>query len=202
VADARIVEVASLPDCLHAGPLELHRWSIDRADALTAAVTASFPELRQWMEWAQTMPTREALTGFIERCIASFDDDRQWEYCLEEAQTGELVGGAGLLPRSGPQALEIGYWVRTDRCGRGYATEAAHRLAAAAFAAPPGIERVSICMDRGNLASAAVPRKLGFGLVSEPEREIVTPGQTGRGQVWTMERSEWDLRLDAMGPTP
>jgi len=143
------------------------------------------------MEWAQTMPTREAISGYILYCVASFGTDEDWQYCLVESEGGALVGGAGLHRRGGPNELEVGYWVRSDRCGRGYATEAARALTFAAFHAPLGVERVRICMDRGNGASAAVPRKLGFSVVSEIEREIVTPGHTGWGLIWAVDRSSW-----------
>jgi RimJ/RimL family protein N-acetyltransferase len=46
-------------------------------------------------------------------------------------------------------------------------------------------------MDRENVASAAVPRKLGFALVGEVEREIVTPGHSGRGWIWAVDRPRW-----------
>jgi RimJ/RimL family protein N-acetyltransferase len=46
-------------------------------------------------------------------------------------------------------------------------------------------------MDRANGASAAVPRKLGFTLIREEERPRVTPGHTGVGLIWSLDRSTW-----------
>jgi ribosomal-protein-serine acetyltransferase len=183
--------VAMLPERLDAGPLAMARHRLEDLDEAHAAVVASYPELHQWMEWAQSVPTREEIGEFLERSIAAFDADDGWNYFLREGVDGPIVGGPGLHRRGGPSDVEIGYWVRSDRSGRGYATTASRILTTAAFAAPLGVERVRICMDAANGASAAVPCKLGFELVEEVDREIVTPGQTGHGFVWAVERASW-----------
>jgi RimJ/RimL family protein N-acetyltransferase len=46
-------------------------------------------------------------------------------------------------------------------------------------------------MDKGNAASARIPSKLGYELIGEEDRDIVTPGHTGRGLVWRMTRATW-----------
>ena len=99
-----------------------------------------------------------------------------------------LLGGAGLHRRAGPKVGDIGYWTRSDRVGRGYATAAAKALTDVAFDLVPDIERVEIHMDRANEASAAVPRKLGFRLHHEEVRVIEAPGHTGIGLVWVLDR--------------
>lgn len=198
VTDSRLM--SSLPECLSAGPLELRRWSIEHLDDVMVAVEASYPELHLWMEWAQSLPARASIGGYLDYCVAAFDADEDWQYCLVERGGGAVVGGAGLHRRGGPDVLEIGYWVRTDRCGRGYATASARALTTAAFRAPLGVESVRICMDRMNLPSAAVPRRLGFVLAAEIEREVVTPGHTGTGLVWTVRRSDWPDARDASTP--
>jgi RimJ/RimL family protein N-acetyltransferase len=181
--------VAALPDALGAGDLELHRWRTDHHDRLLGAVADSFPELHRWMPWAETMPTPDEQLEAIRAGEAAFDADREWSYVLVESDTGELVGAAGLHRRSGPGTVEIGYWVRTDRTGHGYATAAARALCEAAFTHLDGIHRVEIRMDRANGSSAAVPPKLGFRLLGPEEREVLTPGQTGEGLIWVIDRS-------------
>jgi RimJ/RimL family protein N-acetyltransferase len=183
--------MALMPDRLQAGAIELLRWHSDYVDDIMAAVESSYSELHQWMAWAQTMPTREAMNAVIAEGAASFEADREWQYVLLEVASNELVGGAGLHRRVGPDGLEIGYWVRTDRTGRGYATSSARSLTDAAFASSLGVERVEIHMDQANLASVAVPRKLGFHLALEEDRDILAPGHTGRGFIWAVERARW-----------
>ncbi len=180
--------MALLPDVLAAGPLELRRWRPDQLDQILDAVAVSFTELHRWMPWAETMPTAAEQLEVLRAGEAAFDGDHEWAYVVVEPETDELVGAAGLHPRSGPGTVEIGYWIRSDRTGRGYATGTAGALAEVAFTHLPGVEQVEIRMDRANLASAAVPPKLGFRLLGHEVRDILTPGHTGHGLVWVLDR--------------
>lgn len=154
------------------------------ADELLDAMLASHDELRRWMTWAQTTPTPDSLRALIRRGEEEFDANREWNYALFERDSLALVGSAGLKHVDDPDCPEIGYWVRTDRTGRGYATASARALTHTAFVALPEVSAVQIRMDRANRASAAVPPKLGFQLVREEDREMVASGHTGRGYVW------------------
>ena len=180
--------MSDLPGLLAAGPVDLQACRVEDLDALMAAIEMSQPELARWLPWADPMPTREAEEVFLRRGVTSFDANKEWGYFLIESDSGELVGGTGLHPREDGTA-EIGYWVRSDRTGKGYATAAAQALTSAAFAYLPNVVRVIIRMDQANLASAAVPRKLGFELGGEdPSREITTSGHTGTGWIWFQNR--------------
>jgi len=180
--------VPLLPDALDAGSLMLHRWRPDHRDRLLAAVEASFPELHRWMPWAATMPTADELATVLQEGEAAFDGDQEWSYVLVESDSGEVVGSAGLHPRAGPGSIEIGYWVRSDRTRRGYATAAARALTDAAFARLAAVERVEIRMDGANRASAGVPPKLGFRLLGGERRDLLAPAHSGEGLVWARDR--------------
>ncbi len=177
-----------LPNALSAGSLDLQRWRPKHRDGMLAAVEASFPELHRWMPWAATMPTADDLSTVLGEGETAFDGDREWSYALVEPDSGEVVGSAGLHRRAGPGTIEIGYWVRSDRTGRGYATAAARALAEAAFTYLDDVERVEIRMDAGNAASAAVPPKLGFRLLGGESRDLLAPAHTGGGLVWARDR--------------
>jgi RimJ/RimL family protein N-acetyltransferase len=181
------VRVALLPDQLDAGDIELHRARPEMSDAIYDATVASFNELHQWMTWANDALSRAALEGFLSSAQASFDRDEDSNYVLIEKSSGDLVGSSGLHFKGDPDSREIGYWVRSDRTGRGYATSAAHALVDAAFRFLP-IDRVVIRMDKSNLASASVPPKIGFRLLGEEVRPLETPGHTGTGLIWVRER--------------
>jgi RimJ/RimL family protein N-acetyltransferase len=186
--------MAELADELSSDRLELRRWTPAHLDALLEAVLASYDELHLWMSWAASPPTEESTRSVIENSRKEFDADQKWNYGLFERASDACVGTAGLRRCDVPNELEIGYWVRTDRTARGYATEAARVLTDTAFAAPLHVARVRISMDAANLASARVPRKLGFDLEGEMMREVVTPGHTGQGVLWTITREQWRLR--------
>jgi RimJ/RimL family protein N-acetyltransferase len=178
-----------MPDRLAAGPVELVRWRAGMAADMAAAMTASFPALHRWMDWAAEVPTADGVRAVLEAGEVAFDADVEWQYALREAD-GAVVGCVGLHRRPGDW-IELGYWVRSDRTGRGYATSAARALTEAAFAHLPDAEQVEIHMDRANVASAAVPPKIGYRLDREEDRPVLTPGHTGRGYVWVADRSTW-----------
>ena len=181
------VRVALLPEHLDGGDIELRRARPELSDAIYDATLASFEELHQWMTWAHEVPTRAALIAFLSSAHALFDRDEDCNYALIEKSSGDVVGSSGLHFKGDPRSREIGYWVRTDRTRRGYATSAARALSAAAFRFLP-IERVTIRMDKANVASASVPPKVGFRLLGEEDRPLETPGHTGTGLIWIRER--------------
>ena len=167
--------------------LVLRRWRLDDYDALMAAIEASYDELHEWMPWA-VRPLGENERAFLLRVEAG--DMQAWG--LWERDTGELVGGFGLHDPAGTEVREIGYWVRSDRTRRGYGTATARALTVAAFDWSPDVDRVEIHCDAANLASAAIPRKLGYRLLEEKPAPVLTPGQSGRHQYWGVTRREWE----------
>lgn len=167
------------PAEITAGPLLIRRGVPDDAEALARAVEESLDHLRPWMPWA----TPESATASMQRTRLEggwTDDDHA--YLIIDA-SGAVVGGCGLHRRIGPGALEIGYWVHVEHIRRGYATTAAAALTRAALALT-GIERVEIHCDEANLASAAVPRRLGYRLDRIEDSVATAPAETGRSMIW------------------
>ncbi len=183
-----------MPGLITADRLTLRRWEQKHLDALMAAIAVSLGELRPWMPWAQLMPTRESEQAVLERSRVRFDAGQEFNYFLFEVDTNELVGFAGLEPKLAGTA-EIGYWVRSDRHRSGYATEAASALTTTAFEFFADIAVVEIRMDKANVASAGVPRKLGYRISGEEEfltdRATWLPGQSGQGWIWQTDRETW-----------
>ena len=89
-----------------------------------------------------------------------------------------------LMARIGPDALEIGYWLRSDFIARGIATTCTAALTKAALALPH-IARVEIHCDEANVRSAAIPQRLGYRLDRTDQDEITAPGEIGRSMIWT-----------------
>jgi RimJ/RimL family protein N-acetyltransferase len=183
--------MAAVPDVLEASPLTLVRWRQEDVDEVLEAVRSSFAELQQWMHWAQTMPTRQTQRAALAEGHAAFDAGTDFDFLFRETATGALVGGGGVHRRVGPGAVEIGYWVRSDRHNRGYATRATEVMTDATFTYLVDVDRVEIHMDCANIASARVPEKLGYQLLRAEQREKLALGHTGQGYVWQKHRDEW-----------
>ena len=181
--------MALLPNRLANADIYLRRWLPEMVDEMLEAVELSQAELRFWMPWAQGPPNREELVNVLTNGHELFDADKEWDYAVFENSSRVLVGSGGLHIVEDPDVPEIGYWVRSDRTGRGHATATARALGDAAFQYLPDVQQVKIRMDQANVASAAVPPKLGFRLLKEEDRKKEVEGHTGRGFVWVLDRA-------------
>lgn len=127
------------------------------------------------MPWAAGEPVPlEDRVALLRRFRGRFDLDQEYVYGILEPDESTAVGGTGLHPRVGADALEIGYWIRTSRAGEGLATEAAAALTRVAFELC-GTDRVEIRADPANERSRAIPRRLGFVEEATLRRRLAYP---------------------------
>jgi RimJ/RimL family protein N-acetyltransferase len=175
------------PDELHTERLLLRRWRAADAPSLAEALATSVDHLRRWIPWriAEPAPAAE-LEARIARFAADFDAAREWLWAILPGDGSAVLGGLGLYPRNAagrvPFAdadhVEIGYWLRADATGRGYATEATRAVLDVALALPR-ITRVEIRCDPRNAPSAAVPPRLGFRHARTIAQAPAAPGGEG-----------------------
>lgn len=176
------------PDRISVGDVTLRPWRDGDVDAMARAVAESLEHIRPWMPWAaaEPLPRDDRV-----RLVAEFA--RQWasgESFVFGIFVGDVpIGGTGLHPRLGPDALEIGYWVHPAWTRRSIATAAAGALTATAFALP-GIEWVEIHHDKANSASRRIPEKLGFTLVAEVPDPPEAPAEIGIECQWRLGRHQ------------
>jgi RimJ/RimL family protein N-acetyltransferase len=132
------------------------------ARLLAESVNESLEHLKPWMPWVHDEPE-----PFVEkekrmlRFRGMFDLQQDYIYGIFDPGETKLLGGTGLHTRLGERELEIGYWIHKDYINRGLVTESTAALVRVAFEVIH-VHRVEIHCDPGNLASAAIPRKLGF----------------------------------------
>jgi RimJ/RimL family protein N-acetyltransferase len=132
------------------------------APLLAQSVTENVEHLRPWMPWAHAEPEPiEEKVKRLKRFRGGFDLGENWIYGIFNPENTRLLGGTGLHPRVGERQLEIGYWMHKDFINRGLVTECTSALIKVAFELIH-VHRLEIHCDPANLASAAIPRKLGF----------------------------------------
>lgn len=106
-------------------------------------------------------PPFEVHLGLIRRYRGSFDLDRDRSYAVLDKVSGRFLGEVCLLLRAGIAAREVGYWLRKDAVGKGFATEMSAAVIRTAFELDK-VSRVDLLCSSANEASAAVARRLGF----------------------------------------
>lgn len=88
----------------------------------------------------------------------------------------EHLGCCGLRPKDGPDDFELGFHLRRDAWGRGYALEAASAIVA--WAPTTGATSLMAGHHPDNRASATILRKLGFVYYGEeyyPPTRLMEP---------------------------
>ena len=105
-------------------------------------------------------------------------------FAVEERQTGRYVGRVGPWKPPGWPGFEIGWGIANDFRGKGYAVEAARAAIDWSFATFE-IDRIVHCIDRENVASQAVARRLG----AQKDREIDLFGHAA--DLWVTPRVAW-----------
>ena len=170
--------------------LVIRCWEPADAPLLKAAIDASIEHLLPWMPWAAAEPTDiETKIALIRRFRGQFDLGQDFTYGILDREETQALGGTGLHTRLGPDAREIGYWVRADRVNRGIATETAGALTRVAFEVDK-LDRVEIHCDADNVRSASVPRKLGFTHEATLRKRRVG-GKVRDTMVWTLLADEY-----------
>ena len=171
--------------------LVLRCWEPRDAPLLDDAIVSSLDHLRPWMPWARAEPVGldrrvEMLRGFR----AKFDSDTDHIYGVFTADEARVLGGTGLHPRVGPRAAEIGYWIRADAAGQGFAREATAAMTRAGFELH-GLERIEIHCDPANRRSAAIPERLGYRHdATLRHRGFTAEGERREQMIWSMLREE------------
>ncbi len=175
--------------------LVLRCWDPKDASMIDEAVKMSLAHLKPWMPWAHEEPKEladriELLRGFR----GKFDLGEMFIFGIFNPEETEVWGGTGLHTRGGEHVYEIGYWIRVDQVRKGFATEISAALTRVAFE-HYDVRRVEIRCDPENVASAAVPKKLGYqneGVLRHRDEFLGTPRDT---QVWGMTAEEFRVGI-------
>lgn len=134
-----------------------------RTDAvpLYEAVRVSLPELLPWMAWAHPEYREVEASEWVRRAGRAFADGLEFQFVARAVDSDEVLGAVGLngIDRLNRWA-NLGYWIRTDRTGHGYATRAA-RLVGAFGLGEVNLGRIEILAAVENLASQAVAERAG-----------------------------------------
>ena len=145
-----------LPDIIETARLRLRLFCLRDIDDVLAYATD--------LEWARYLPvpqpyTRADAEKFIARQVLR-DRTAHPAWALEHA--GAVIGGINILFHFDHHVGEIGYGIARSYWGRGLATEAAHAVIEAAFAAYIHLNRIRAMADARNIGSLRVMEKLGM----------------------------------------
>jgi RimJ/RimL family protein N-acetyltransferase len=148
---------------------------------LNAAIHETFDELKEWMPWAQTLPSVEESEENIRHAYAKWILREDLRISIFDKVTGAFAGSTGLHQINWEvPTFEIGYWLRKSFLRKGIATESTNALARFAFKEFKA-KRVVLKCNSKNQKSISVIERLGFefeGCLRNDEIGL-TEGQLG-----------------------
>ncbi len=149
---------------LHTERLLVREFTMADLDAL--AVIYADPDV---LWWEPAPYSREQTQAMLELTLRRYRDEGIGEYAVVREATAQLIGVCGPAYREveGERLPELGWDLRRDCWGRGYATEAAR--AVLVHAAEIGLRRLYSLIDPSNERSQGVARRLGMTI----ERRVV-----------------------------
>jgi len=139
--------------------LKMRPWR--RQDLQSFHQIWSDPQVIWWrgsqLSWAQS---RDLFQTLLERC-ERFPEGLGW-WLMEEIDTGEAVGNVMLQP-FGDGETELGMAIRTNRWGRGFATETVHAVCSYGFD-QVGLDTIIAVIQPNNESASHIVEKCGFEL--------------------------------------
>jgi RimJ/RimL family protein N-acetyltransferase len=130
--------------------------SFEEGDVEAVHLFASDPEVCRYTGWGPN--TLDDTRAFVGEAVRRHSD----RYDLAVLRGDELIGSASVWTTSPEhQVGELGYTIRRDCWGEGYATEVARLLVELGFG-ELGLERLAATCDPDNAASVRVLEKAGL----------------------------------------
>lgn len=175
--------------------LILTAWRVD--DAQAALEIFGHAEVARWLSPVMDrVPDLAAMRLLLQQWIA--EDVRMVPPCgrwaIHRQRDDRLIGGAILLPLPpGNEDLEIGWQLRPDCWGHGYASETTHALAQWTFS--KDIAEIFAVLKPGNTRAAATVRRNGMQWVGETSKYFGMPLQVFRLRPADLDRAAPEARL-------
>lgn len=142
-----------------------------------------------WIDSIDRMRTMDDLLAEFARVRALLDEGKRRGGAV--VMKGRIVGScrvAGLSPDS--TAGDLGYWLFPEARGQGIITRCARTLLDHVFQRPH-VERITIGVCPGNLASVAVAQRLGFAFERLNPNALFRAGRRWDAAIYVMSRCTW-----------
>ena len=168
-------------------------YNPEDADLLAKSVKESLDHLKPWMPWVHSEPEPiETKINRLRLFRAKFDLNKEFVFGIFNLEETELIGGCGFHPRIGHVAIEIGYWINVNHIRKGFGTECAGALTKIGFKVQ-NLKRLEIHCDPENIASASIPKKLGYTHdATLRKRKLTEKNELRDAMIWSMFVEEFE----------
>ncbi|MCD8525994.1 MAG: GNAT family N-acetyltransferase [Alphaproteobacteria bacterium] len=152
--------------------------------ALHESKSETWDQLTKVFQWASGTPDPDLDEAYARRAFAKYILREDFNLVGLDKDTGEPVIYIGVHPVNWSlNEFQIGYWVRRDAQGQGYAKEASNALIRYTFN-ELGANRLVMCHVDGNEASRKIITSLGFDYEGLRRKSLVFAGNIIRDAHW------------------
>jgi ribosomal-protein-serine acetyltransferase len=128
---------------------------------LFQAAFESRDRLKTWLPWCHSNYNIEETKDWANLQQIEWNDRREFSFGIFELDSNRFVGGCGINQINWIHKIgNVGYWIRTDATGNGYASAAAKLCAKFGFM-DVKLSRIEIVTAKENLASQRAAEKTG-----------------------------------------
>ena len=139
-------------------------------------INANRAFLRPYLFWVDKTRGREDVAAATRHFNESWAAQTKFAYALIDKHSGKLLGSIDVHDIDlTNRTAAIGYWLRKDKTGFGYMSDAVQTLVRAVF--DKGVRRLEITCDSLNRASAGVALRNGFEYEGTQREAIYTYGE-------------------------
>jgi ribosomal-protein-alanine N-acetyltransferase len=144
--------------------------SDDAADSLTIV---GDDQVTRWLSFDSR--DLSAAQAMVDAIIERAKDELRTEYYLAVAVADDKLAGFARLALTGVKAAKLGYAIRADSWGKGYATDATRCMLTFGFEKLQ-LHRISAAIGPDNTASISVAEKLGMQYEGRIRDHVFTNG--------------------------
>ncbi len=133
-----------------------------KEDALFAISIWNDPKMGEYLPDEAMQEIDEAYLKEIEELA----EDKECCYMIAELKDTHIrIGTCSFIPSEDGRVYDIAYCVHKDYWRNGYATEMARGMAD--YARAHGADKVTVRVNKDNVASNSIARKMGFAVIGE-----------------------------------
>ena len=172
--------------------LSLKLRHLEDAEAFFQLVDSNRNYFRPWLDWVDFTVSTDDTRIFIQKCLDGFE--KKVSADLGVMYEGQWVGSMGFHTIELENGwAEIGYWLSKDHTGKGIMTDCVKAMIDYGFKTL-NLHRIQIKCDSANVASKAIPERLGFNLDGTIREDRKHNGQYSSTLVYGLLESEWPIK--------
>ena len=150
------------------------------------AAFESKEQLEVWLPWCHSKYKIEETKEWVNLQQTAWKDKSEFSFGIFESKSNNFVGGCGINQINWIHKIgNLGYWIRTDATGKGYAT-AATKLCAEFGFLDLKLNRIEIVAAKDNISSQKVAEKTGARKECLARKRLVVGDQVHDAFVYSL----------------